>query len=72
MEHLIVLLVLRKPHRESWTRAEVDAELDDIAQSEISEALVELEAEGVVLIEDGLISASRCTRRIDDLHMICV
>jgi DNA-binding HxlR family transcriptional regulator len=67
----IVLLVLDSDHAEVWSRAEIERELNDTDPLTINDALAHLEAEGVVILDGEQVHASRCTRQLDRLGVIC-
>ena len=72
VERAIVLQVLRDDHPERWTRAELEAEVFDFAPLVVNEALVRLEAEGVVILNGEKVEASRCARRTDALELVSI
>lgn len=72
VERAIVLQVLRDDHPERWTRAELEAEVSDFAPVTVNEALVRLEAEGVVILDGENVEASRCARRMDALELVSI
>ncbi len=72
VERAIVLQVLRDDHPECWTRAELEAEVFDFAPVVVNEALVRLEAEGVVILDGENVEASRCARRMDALELVSI
>jgi hypothetical protein len=72
VERAIVLQVLRDDHPERWTRAELEAEIFDFPPVIVNEALVRLEAEGVVILDRENVEASRCARRMDALELVSI
>jgi hypothetical protein len=72
VEKAIVLQLLRDDHDERWSRAELETELVPTGPLAISDALVRLEAEGVLQLIGEAVSASRATKRLDDLGLIAV
>jgi hypothetical protein len=72
VERAIVLQVLRDDHPERWTRAELEAEIFDFPPVIVNEALVRLEAEGVVILDGEDVEASRCARRMDALELVSI
>ncbi len=72
VERAIVLQVLRDDHPERWTRAELEAEVSDFDPLIVNEALVRLEAEGVVILDGENVEASRCARRMDALGLVSI
>jgi hypothetical protein len=72
VERAIVLQVLRDDHPERWTRAELEAEIFDFPPVIVNEALVRLEAEGVVILDGENVEASRCARRMDALELVAI
>jgi len=69
-ERLLVLHVLDR--QEPVSRAEITEALDHIGPATIDAALNSLQTHGVVLVEIERISASSCTRHLDELGVICV
>lgn len=72
VERAIVLQVLRDDHPERWTRAELEAEVFDFDPLIVNEALVRLEAEGVVILDGENVEASGCARRMDALELVSI
>jgi hypothetical protein len=72
VERAIVLQALRDDHPERWTRAELEAEIFDFPPVIVDEALVRLEAEGVVILDGENVEASRCARRMDALELVSI
>ncbi|HEV3321849.1 MAG TPA: hypothetical protein VG147_06600 [Solirubrobacteraceae bacterium] len=68
----IVLQVLRDDHAERWTRAELEQEASDIEPLTVSDALMTLGAEGVVILDGERVEASRCARHLDSLELISI
>jgi hypothetical protein len=71
-ERAIVLQVLSDDHPERWSRAELETEVSNISPWDICDALVQLEAEGVVIVEGEHVRASGCARRLDALDLISI
>lgn len=71
-QRAIVLQVLSDDHPEQWTRAELEREASDIEPLTVSDALMTLKAEGVVVLDGEHVEASRCTRHLDGLELIGV
>jgi DNA-binding HxlR family transcriptional regulator len=71
-QRAIVLQTLRDDHDEKWTRAELEQEASDIEPLTVSEALMTLEAEGVLILEGEHVEASRCARHLDELELISI
>jgi hypothetical protein len=65
-----VLLLLG--HTDGVARPEVSAELDDFDPNVVTGGLAGLEDEGVVVVDEDRVRASRCARRLDALGLICV
>jgi hypothetical protein len=72
VERAIVLQALRDDHDERWSQAELQAELGGEDATAIGEALVRLEAAGVVEIADEEVRASSVARYLNDLDVIAV
>ena len=58
-QQAIVLQVLRDDHAKQWTRTELEQEVSDIEPLTISDALMTLETEGVVILGGEHVEASR-------------
>jgi hypothetical protein len=71
-ERAIVLQVLRDDHDERWSRVDIQAELHDVEPQAVAAALEQLHHEGAVHLSGGLVWASRCARRLDDLGMVSI
>ncbi len=71
-ERAIVLQVLRDDHPERWTRVELELEIEDRTAQVIADALVQLEAEGVVILDGEHIRAPACARRMDSLGLVSI
>jgi hypothetical protein len=71
-ERLILLSLLRRDHPPQWSCAELKLDLYDIPSDAITDALMEMEAVGVVIVAGKNIQASSCALRIDALDMICI
>jgi hypothetical protein len=71
-ERALVMQVLRDDHPERWSRAELERELSTIEPLEISDALAQLSAAGVVILEGEQVRASGCARHLDALNVICI
>lgn len=71
-ERAIVFQVLRDDHPEKWTRVELEQEASDIEPLTVSDALMSLEAEGVVSLDGDQVEASLCVRHLDTLGLIAV
>ena len=72
LERPIALLVLDSDHEEVWSRAEIEHALNDIDPLAISDALAQLAAEGVVILEGETVTATPCARSLDALGLIGV
>jgi hypothetical protein len=68
-QRVIVLLVLA--HSDGLALAELRSELDDLAQDTVIDALAGLQTEGVIVVDQERVQASRCARRLDALSLIC-
>ena len=71
-QRAIVLQLLRDDHPERWSRAELEREVSNIKPLDISDALAQLNAEGVVVLEAEQVQASACARYLDALELICI
>lgn len=71
-QRAIVLQVLRDDHDPQWTRAELRAEIYDVEPRTVGRALKRLEAEGVVILEEEEVRASRCALHMDFLGMVSI
>lgn len=69
VQRVIALLILERP--DGLTLAELHTELDDFDRNTLTHALAALQTEGVVLVDDDQVQASRCARRLDLLALIC-
>jgi hypothetical protein len=70
VERAIVLQLLRDDHDEQWSRAELQAEADDVKPSALSNAVERLQRQGVVTALDDCVLASPCARRLDALGLV--
>ena len=71
-QRAIVLQLLRDDHPERWSRAELEREVSNIKPLDISDALAQLNAERVVVLEAEQVQASACARYLDALELICI
>jgi len=71
-ERAIILLLLLDDHPERWSRAELESQVSDIEPLLFNDALAQLHAEGVVVVEDERVQASPCARHLDTLELIAV
>lgn len=71
-QHVIVLQLLREEHPQHWTRAELQAELEDIAPDAIAVAIERLQEQGVVRVDGEQLRACACARHLDALGFIGV
>jgi hypothetical protein len=69
-ERLVVLQALGKKRGVPLTQ--VRAELGDIDQVYVEEAIASLQAAGVVVLELDRLYLSGAAQRLDDLTMICI
>jgi hypothetical protein len=72
VQRAIVLQALRDDHDSSWSRAELEAELDQADPITISDALTVLKDEGVIDLAGEMVRASRAAMHLDGLGMISV
>lgn len=71
-ERAIVLQLLRDDRDEQWSRAELEAELDNVEPLALSDAIAGLERHGVVVVQGEHVVASRCARQLDELGLIAI
>ncbi len=71
-QRAIVLQVLRDDHAQPWPRAELEREVSDIEPLLINDALAQLHAEGVVVMEGEQVQTSRCARCLNTLGLISI
>jgi hypothetical protein len=69
-QRVIVLLVLA--HSDGLSLAESRSELYDLAQDTLIDALACLQTEGVIVVDQEQVQASRCARYLDALLLICI
>jgi len=72
IERAIVSQTLRDDHNPSWSRAELDTELDPIDALAVGDAIARLADRGVIELVGETVRASRATVRLDELDMIAV
>ena len=72
IERAIVLQLLRDDHDERWSRAELEAEVNNAEPSVLSSAIADLERQGVVVAQGEHVLASPCARRLDELGLVGV
>jgi hypothetical protein len=72
VERLLVLALLRSDHVERWSQAELEQELAGALARDVEAALRGLAAKELARVEAGHAWASRPTRALDDLDMICI
>ena len=72
VERAVVLQLLRDDHDEQWSRAELEAEVNDVEPLVLSSAIAELERRGVVVAQGEHVVASPCARRLDELGLVGV
>ncbi len=71
VQRAIVLQTLRDDHDVSWSRAELEAELDHDPIA-IGDALTLLKEKGVIDLADQTVRASCAAIHLDELEMIAV
>ena len=71
-ERAVALQTLRSDHPEQWSRTELEQAVSDIEPAAVSDALVHLAADGVVVLDGDRVLASRCAKRLDALGLIAV
>lgn len=72
VERAIVLQALRDDHDQGWSRAELEAGLDQADPIAISDALTVLNDEGVIELAGETVRASRAAMHLDKLGMIAI
>jgi transcriptional regulator with XRE-family HTH domain len=68
----IVLRLLDEQHPQPWTRGELQRASPDIKPGLLAEALAQLAASGIAIIDGEQIHASRSARRLDTLGMVSI
>jgi hypothetical protein len=71
-ERAVVLQLLRDDHEQRWSRVELEDELAYIEAGVVDGAVMDLQGEGIVQLENGTVWASAAARRLDDLDLIGV
>jgi hypothetical protein len=71
-ERAVALQVLRGDHHERWSRAELEQAVSDIEPAAVSDALVRLAADGVMVLDGDRVLASPCAMRLDALGLIAI
>jgi hypothetical protein len=71
-QRAIVHQLLRTDHRERWSLKQLQRTLSDVEPATISDAIVRLEAGGVIYCLDEFVGAARCARHLDALGLIAV
>lgn len=71
-QRAIVNQVLRDDHHERWSLKQLERALGNIEPEAISDAVVRLDANGVVYSLDEFVGASRCARYLDLLNLISI
>ena len=69
-ERTIVLQLLRDNHPEHQQRVALEQAVPDIAPLTVNDALAQLEAEGVVILNGEQVSASPCARHLHALGLM--
>jgi hypothetical protein len=76
LERAIVLQLLREDRERTWSRSELEAELEDdgseTGREIVEAALQRLEGEGVIGACEQAVWASSAARRLDELGLIAV
>jgi hypothetical protein len=72
IQRAIVLQLLRKDHPREWSQAELEHEISRSDLLSISDALAQLEPEGVVVVDGEQAQASSCAHYLDKLDLIGV
>ena len=69
-QRAVVALVLER--HEGVVRPTLEGELDDLGRETVTQALTRLGQEGVIVVEDVRVRASRCASWLDTLGLICL
>jgi hypothetical protein len=72
LDRAIILQLLRDDHRERWSDKQIERALRDFKPEAIHNAIVRLEAVGVICCLDEFIGASRCAQYLDSLQLISI
>jgi hypothetical protein len=72
IERAIVLQLLSDEHHTRWSYSELTLVLADLPPADVREAILRLDADGVLERRGERIWASRPTRRLDELALIAV
>lgn len=68
IEQAIMMLLLSGGHAGIWTRSEIELELS-ATPLDVQDALVALQASGLVYLHGELVSSTRAARRMDELGL---
>lgn len=69
-QRAIIRQVLRHDHRDRWSLRQLRKALGEITPAAIDDAIIRLDANGVILCLDDFLGASRCTRHLDAIDLI--
>jgi hypothetical protein len=69
-QRAIILRLLRPDHGEGWPLDHLQLAMTEVMPAAVSDAIIRLEAGGVVYCLDEFVGASRCTRHLDSLGLI--
>jgi hypothetical protein len=69
-ERAIVMQVLRDDHEERWARVELARVIYGFESAILDEAFARLRRDGVLLVENDYVRASRAARRLDELGLV--
>jgi hypothetical protein len=72
VERAIILQFLRHDHEHRWSRAELEVEISNVESLDISDALAELDQNGIACISGESVWASHAMRRLDELGLIAI
>lgn len=72
VERTIVTQTLRDDHDSSWSRVELETELDGADAPAVDDAIARLADEGVIELAGETVQASRAAVHLDALDMIAV
>jgi hypothetical protein len=64
----VITLLLASDYQGPWTRAEIERELSSPSR-DVSDALADLQAAGLIHIHDELVFSTSAARRMDELDL---
>jgi hypothetical protein len=71
-QRAVVLQVLRTDHSERWSIKQLERALGNTTADAINDAVIRLEANGVICCLDEFVGASRCAWHLDAIGLIAV